>query len=253
MRIPPDTASRAASRIARPGRARFGSVDVGEERGAREDHGHRVRHVLPVERRRSPVRGLGHEGARRVVVVERDEQRLGARDRAEERQDEVGEDVAIAIEGRDDERVARGADQEREGRVDQLWLVGNGGVAFRSGVHLLFQHPFVDGADRVLRALRRPWRSCARRGGRRTRRRPGRCVARCAPCGRRPPPRPRPRATPWRRRRRRQPSGRPRSGSALRRSGRRPGSGGRFGRSRARRSPPAGSGSGSRHRPCPPA
>ena len=49
----------------------------------------------------SAISARGH-----VVVVERDEQRLRAGDRAEERQHEVGEDVAVAVERRDDERRA---------------------------------------------------------------------------------------------------------------------------------------------------
>ena len=56
------------------------------------------------------MRGLGHDDVRLEVVVEGDEQRLGAGDRAEQRQHEVGEDVAVAVQRRDDQRVARGGD-----------------------------------------------------------------------------------------------------------------------------------------------
>src|SRR5205085_2636608 len=76
--------------------------------------------------------------------------RLGPRDRAEERQHEVGEDVAVAIERRDDERIAGRREQERERRVDQLWLVRHLWVTLRRSVHLLLEHPFVGRADRVL-------------------------------------------------------------------------------------------------------
>ena len=135
----------------RPARsARHLVVHMGEERGGGEDHRHRVGDVLAVERGRGPVGGLGHESARRVVLVEGDEQRLRPRDRAEERQDEVGEDVPVAIERRDDERVARRADQERESRVDELRLVRDLGMALGGGVHLLLEHALVDRADGVL-------------------------------------------------------------------------------------------------------
>ena len=87
------------------------------------------------------MRGLGHERARRVVLVEGDEQRLGAGDRAEEREDEVGEDVAVPVQRRDDERLAGGPDQEGERRVDQLRLVRDLGVPLGGGVHLLLEHP----------------------------------------------------------------------------------------------------------------
>ena len=86
-----------------------------------------------------------------IVVAECDEQRLRARDRPEEGEDEVGEDVAVAVERRDDERVAGGRDQERERRVDELRLVGHRWMALGGGVHLLLEHPLVDRADRVLR------------------------------------------------------------------------------------------------------
>ena len=105
------------------GRPRLLVVDVGQERGAGEDHGHRIRHVLPLERGRRPVRRLRHERTRRVVVVEGDEEGLRAGDRAEQGEDEVGEDVAVAVERGDHERLSGRADQEREGRVDELRLV----------------------------------------------------------------------------------------------------------------------------------
>ena len=107
---------------------------------------------LPSSDGRGPVRGLGHERVRHVVVAERDEQRLRACDRAEERQHEVGEDVAVAVQRRDDHRRAARRDEQRERRVDQLRLVRHVGMARRGRVHLLLQHPLVDRADGVLRA-----------------------------------------------------------------------------------------------------
>ena len=49
-------------------------VGMREQRGRGEDHRHRVRDVLALERRRRPVRGLGHQRGRLVdIVSERDE------------------------------------------------------------------------------------------------------------------------------------------------------------------------------------
>ena len=59
-------------------------VGVTEEGRAGEDHRHRVGDVLAEERRRGAVRRLGHQRGRNVVVTERDEHRLGSRDRAEQ-------------------------------------------------------------------------------------------------------------------------------------------------------------------------
>jgi len=96
------------------------------------------------------VRGLGHERARDVVVPEGDEQRFGPRDGAEERQHQVGEDVAVAVERRDHHRGSARGDQERERRVDELWLVRHVGMTRSRGVHLLLEHALVDRAHRVL-------------------------------------------------------------------------------------------------------
>ena len=96
------------------------------------------------------MRRFSHECAGRVVLVERDEQGLGTGDRPEEREDEVREDVAVPVEGGDHERVSRRADEKGEGRVDQLWFVGNVGMPLGGRVHLLLEHPLVDRADGVL-------------------------------------------------------------------------------------------------------
>ena len=73
-------------------------VRVPEEGRAGEDHRHRVRDVLAEEGGSGTVGRLGHQRRRHVVVPESDEHRLGAGDRAKERQDEVGEDVTVAVE-----------------------------------------------------------------------------------------------------------------------------------------------------------
>ena len=125
---------------------------VVEHRRAGEDHRHRVGDVLAQQRRRGAVRGLGHHGLGVVVLVEREQHRLGARDRAEHRHHEVGEAVAVAVEGGDHERrVGRAADQAGVGGVDQHRGVGHLGVPLRRLVELLLQHPLVHRAHRPLR------------------------------------------------------------------------------------------------------
>ena len=127
------------------------------------------------------------------------------------------------------------------------WYVTSG-MSGRGRVHLLLEHPLVDGADRVLRAAEDARAGRLRHAGTRTRRRSGRCAARSARCGTPARPRLRPRATPLRRTRRRRPCARRRSARARRRAARCRECAGRCGRSRGRRSPRAGSGSGCRRR-----
>ena len=98
------------------------------------------------------MRGLSHHRPRLEPLVQRDQHRFRAGDRAEQRQHQVGEDVPVAVQRRDHERVAARRQQQGEGRVDQLRLVAHGRVPLGRGVHFLLQHPLVDGADRVLRA-----------------------------------------------------------------------------------------------------
>src|SRR5215207_7209026 len=75
-------------------------AEVREERGARQDHGHRVRHVLALQGRRRAVRRLGHHDLGVLLLVERDEQRLRPRDGAEHLQHHVGHAVPVAVQGR---------------------------------------------------------------------------------------------------------------------------------------------------------
>ena len=44
------------------------------------------------------------------------------------RQDEFGENVAVPVQRRNDQRISGRGDQQCESRVDQLWLVGDVGV-----------------------------------------------------------------------------------------------------------------------------
>ena len=227
MRTPSATASRAASRIARAGLAapRSSSV-VREQRRAGEDHRHRVRDVLALERRRRPVRGLGHQRAparsrrrtrRAATPSRRSSRRAAARGRRGCRR-------RGSAPGSPSGRPSRR--QQRERRVDQLRLVAHVGMPRGGRVHLLLQHPLVGRADRVLRpaedlragALRLAERELGDGAADR--------AARSARCGTRPRRRPRPRATPSRRRRRRRPCARSRSARGRRRRARRRGSAG---------------------------
>ena len=114
-------------------------------------------------------------------------------------------------------------DEQRERRVDQLRLVRDVRVALGRRVHLLLEHPLVGRADGVLRPAEDLRAGALGEAERELGDRSGRCAARCARCGTRPRRRPRPRATPSRRRRRRPPCARPRSARGRRRSGTTPG------------------------------
>ncbi len=69
-------------------------------------------------------------------------------------QHQITHAVAIAVERWDDQRVAHVAEQQRVGRVDQLRVVLDIGVALGRRVHLLLEHPFIDRADGVLGAAK---------------------------------------------------------------------------------------------------
>ena len=125
---------------------------MGQQGGAGEDHRQRIGDVLPVERGRRAVRRLGHDRLRAVVVVEGDDERLGSRDRAEERQHEIAQNVAVAVERRNHERIAGRCEQQRERRVDELRLVGDVGVTGSRAVHLFLEHSLVHRAHGVLGA-----------------------------------------------------------------------------------------------------
>ena len=165
---------------------------------------------------------LRHQRARNVVVVESDEQRLGAGDRAEERQHEVGKDVAVAVERRDDHRRAARGDQKRERRVDQLRLVRNIGMTLRRSVHLLLEHALVHRADRVFRTAEDLGAHRLGLSERELGDGAADARARSARCEMPPRRRPCPHATPSRRTRRPPPCGRPRSANGHRRAGRHP-------------------------------
>ena len=84
-------------------------------------------------------------------ILETDEERLASGQGPEEGQHQVGEDVAIAVEGRYHQGVVTGQHQG-EGSVDQVGLVGDRRVAQSSRVHLLLEHPLVDSGDGELGA-----------------------------------------------------------------------------------------------------
>src|SRR4028119_1277896 len=100
----------------------------------------------------APGGGLGHSALRVLVLVQRDQERLRPRDGAEHLHDEVGDAVAVAVERRDDEGLAEGGEQQRVRCVYELGVVADVAVVLRGPVHLLLEHPLVDGGDGVLRA-----------------------------------------------------------------------------------------------------
>ena len=77
------------------------------------------------------MRRFGHHHVRLHVGRERHHGRFGARDRAEQLHDEIRQAVAVAVQRRDDQRVAGGRDEQRVGGVDELRLVGDVGIAGR--------------------------------------------------------------------------------------------------------------------------
>ncbi len=98
------------------------------------------------------MRRLGHRHVDGEVVVEREQDRLRAGDRAEHRHHEVRQAVAVPVEGRDHQRCVRGAAEKAGVRgVDQHRLIRDLGMALRGRVQLLLEHPLIDGRDRPLR------------------------------------------------------------------------------------------------------
>src|ERR687894_467236 len=57
---------------------------------------------------------------------------------------------AVAVEGRYDERLAEGGQKERVGGVYELRVVAHVAAVLGGAVHLLLEHPLVDGGDGVL-------------------------------------------------------------------------------------------------------
>ena len=99
------------------------------------------------------MRRLGHHhrGDERILA-ETEEQRLGAGDAAEERQHQIAQAIAVAVQRGDDKGVAGTAEEQRIGRVDQLGLVVDLGMPRRRGVELLLEHALVDPRDGELGA-----------------------------------------------------------------------------------------------------
>ena len=113
--------------------------------------------------------------------------------------------------------------EQRERRVDQLRLVRDVGVARGRRVHLLLEHPLVDRADRVLRAAEDLRAGALRLAERELGDSAADSALDALGAEARPRRRPRPRATPARRTRRRPPSARPRSARGRRRTATTPG------------------------------
>ena len=152
VRMPSATAPRAASRTAAPARPAWASRDVLQEGRGGEDHGQGVGHVLPLQARRRAVRGLGHGHLHAPVLAEGEDHRLRAGDGAEHLHHQVGEAVAVAVEGRDDHGVPRLVEQQGVEGVDQHRLVAHVRVRRGGAIELLLEHPLVGGADGVLGA-----------------------------------------------------------------------------------------------------
>src|SRR5215204_1246523 len=127
-------------------------VEEREEGGSCQDHCHRVGYVLALQRRSRAVRSLRHDRLGILLLVERDQERLGPRYGAEHLHHEVRDAVAIPVEGGDNEGLAVSGQEQRVGGVYELGVVADVAAVLRSTVHLLLEHPLVDGGDGVLGA-----------------------------------------------------------------------------------------------------
>ena len=93
------------------------------------------------------MRRFGHHAVHFALIIDRNDHRLRPGNRAKHLQHHVRQQVAIPIEGGNDQALAAGGQQQGKGGVNQLRLVAHPGVAGRGGVQLFFEHAFVDGAD----------------------------------------------------------------------------------------------------------
>ena len=224
VRVPAATVSSTAV-VDRPRRARVGVAGVVEDRGAGEDHRHRVGDVLALERRRRAVRRLGHRhrraAARRRAPAAPTRRRRSSRTAAG-RGRRAGRRRGSGT-GSPAARRRRRETRPGERRVDQHRLVAD----LRDGARRPRPSPPSASprrpGSRSTSARRRRGRRAARPRGTRTRRPRGSPSGGSSRSGGRARRRRRARATARRRRRRRPPSGRPRSGGGRRRPGSRPG------------------------------
>lgn len=100
------------------------------------------------------MRRLGHRHGGHQLVVEGEEHRLGPGDRAEQREDEIGEAVAVAVEGRGHEGpISRRREDPCVGGVDEGRAVGDRWMTGCRRVHLLLQQRFVERRNGPLRAV----------------------------------------------------------------------------------------------------
>ena len=154
VRTPSRAAPSVASRMALggPGHRLVTPRRVIEDGAAGQEHGHRVGHVLAVERGCGAVRRLGHrhDGLQRIVEGQQD--RLGAGDRPEKCQDQIGDAIPVAVErGHHQGLRARLGEEPGVRGVNEGRPVGHIGMAGGCRVHLLFEHAFVDRRDRPFR------------------------------------------------------------------------------------------------------
>ena len=155
VRMPSAAAPRVASRIAgaaAPDTAWPSTMDAWSRAAAQaRSMAIGLATFLPWRRRRGAVGRLGHGHGRPQVVVEGQQHRLGAGDRAEQGQHQVGQAVAVAVEGRDHQRLVVGFGQQAGvGGIDQHRPVRDVGVTCRRRVHLLLEHPLIDRRHRPL-------------------------------------------------------------------------------------------------------
>src|SRR5918997_502760 len=106
--------------------------------------------VLFVEEREERGSGQDHLGV--LLLVEREQERLGPRYGAEHLHHEVRDAVTVTVEGGDDEGLAVSGQEQRVGGVYELGVVADVAAVLRGAVHLLLEHPLVDGGDGVLGA-----------------------------------------------------------------------------------------------------
>ena len=129
------------------GHGRVVGAHIAQQRRPGQDHRHRVGHVFPLEAGRGAMWRFREGGLDIEMLIETEDDGFRPGDGAEHLEHEIAEDVAIAVERGDHQRLAGRFQQQRHCGVDQLWLVAHLGVTLRGGVELLFENALVNGAD----------------------------------------------------------------------------------------------------------